>query len=239
LQAKLAIEVAQSLTCLYIDKGEATEKQPEVWYDDSFHSGDYDEAEAMITACIQMHQEEESTSFLKVQELLQLVVTRKEASDALTRLRRAQKDANPTRSPLKQTETESSESNSLKTPIRISTVRSTSTHSAANFPSTQQFSGSNIESPPIAIAQSQLQPSPSSARSRPAYASASKTSDTAALDATIVSAWADYIEKWSIPREAPSIPLSLNIGVAVPPGFETHYKVAAFALAKSRRSQNK
>ena len=186
-----------------------------------------------------MHQEEESSSFLKVQELLQLVVIRKEASDALTRLR-AQDDANPKRSPLKQNKNDSSESDSLKTPIRISTVRSTPTHSAANCPPTQLFSGSNIESPPIAIAQlQQLQPSPSSARSRPAYASASKASDAVPLDEAIVLVWADYIEKRSIPRDAPSIPLSLNIGVPVPPGFETHYKVAAFALAKSRRSQNK
>ena len=88
-------------------------------------------------------------------------------------------------------------------------------------------------SSPIA-AKTQLQQSPSGTRTRPAYASTNRPPKSVSLDQNVVMAWADYIQSHAIPRDAPSIPLAITIGIAVDAGFETHYKVAAFALAESR-----
>lgn len=203
--------------------------------------GDYDEAEAILTACTQMHEDQESPSFLKVQELLELVKIRKDASEALKRLS-AQEVMHSVSSLLKQPKIVSNDSSSLKSPIRVRSTKMTNLRSSVESISTQQFSESvsnaDISANDI-VPQNQPFPSALSTRSRPAYASAGKALETISLDPNIVIAWADYIEQHSIPRDAPSIPLSLNVGITIPPGFEIHYKVAAFALVKSRKQQSK
>ncbi len=172
------------------------------------------------------------SSSSSIQALLQLILIRKEAKNAL---KQSVEHASLLRSDSIQTK--SCASDSGKTTIRVSTVRS-SMHTESNvrvaFDSSASNSTGNTASTPVQVAATNLQPSPSSSRSRPAYASTSKSSNTVSLDQNIVMAWADYIQVHRIPRDAPSIPLSLTIGIPIQPGFETHYKVAAFALAESR-----
>jgi hypothetical protein len=195
-------------------------------------SGDYDEAELMLAACIEMQPDTQTSTFSNIQSMLQLMLIRKEAKNALQRLGDHSSVLGPDNLKLK-----ASELKVLKSPAKVLpglsscneeygtlvTLESKLSHSTANTPNS-----------PVSAAAAHLHPSPSSSRSRPAYASTSKPTTTVSLDQNIVAAWADYIQAHRIPKDAPSIPLAVTIGITVPPGFETHYKVAAFALTKLR-----
>jgi hypothetical protein len=196
------------------------------------NSGDFEEAETILTAGIEMQPDVQSSSSTNIQALLQLISIRKEAKNALKRSVEQTSLVRPKTIQLKL-----SNLDGVTATIRVSTGQS-SLHAELNVPMTLDSSASNstinTASSPVRDAATNLQPSPSNSRSRPAYASTSKSPNTVSLDQNIVMAWADYIQTHGIPRSAPSIPLSLTIGIPVQPGFETHYKIAAFALTESR-----
>ena len=179
-----------------------------------------------------MQPDAQSSSSSNIQALLQLILIRKEAKNAL---KQSVEHASLLRPDSIQTKSCTSDSGKLS--ILVSTVRS-SMHSESNVRVAFDSSASNLTvntaSTPVQVGATNLQPSPSSSRSQPAYASTSKSSNTVSLDQSIVMGWADYIQVHLIPRDAPSILLSLTIGIPIQPGIETHYKVAAFTLADSR-----
>ncbi len=197
-------------------------------------SGDYDEAELMVAACIEMQPDTQTSTFSSIQSLLQLMLIRKEAKTALQRLGNHASVLGPDSSKLKACEVEV-----LKSPLPLKVLPGLSSCNEESdtlvaSESTVSHSTANTPNSPVSAAAAHLHPSPSSSRSRPAYASTSKPTSTVSLDQNIVAAWADYIQAHRIPKDAPSIPLAVTIGITVPPGFETHYKVAAFALTKLR-----
>jgi hypothetical protein len=187
----------------------------------------------MAAACSEMHNDKDSATCVNIQEVMRLLAIRKDASTALKR----QDSIGLSRSPMKSINPGSTDSDGFKSSIRVNSTRHVSAVYVGQHPATS--TSLKTEGNAIQVSRAELQQFQSGVRSRPAYASAGKISDTIVLDQNIVIEWANYIQTHSIPRDAPSIPLSLNVGVAVPPGFETHYKVAAFALAKSRQSLHK
>jgi len=198
-----------------------------------------------IRACLEIQPEGNSSSFSRMQELLQLVQLRKEVNLVYEQSMATQDDRHAKSSKLLDPPTPQKHHSDGTKGIRVSTVRSAlateyNPESLADGLSLEQISLSTANTPssPVQVTQMPSQQSPSS-RSRPAYASTNRARDTVSLDQNIVLAWAHYIQKHSVPRDAPSIPLALSIGIAVPPGFETHLKVAAFALLESRSKSAK
>ena len=220
MQVKLAIEVTQSLAYLYIQKRKFLNAQKRSSL--NLNLGDFEEAESMVSVCIEMQPDNQSQSSSSMKTLLELILIRKDASNALKRL-----DQLPSHLKQSSLNPKTSHLDAAKSATRGTTLSSSpETATAVLDPPADRPSS------PIA-AKTQIQQSPSSTRTRPAYAS-TRPPKSVSLDQNVVMAWADYIQSHSIPRDAPSIPLAITIGIAVDAGFETHYKVAAFALAESR-----
>ena len=178
----------------------------------------------MIQTCMQIQPDIRCPSFLTMQSLLQLITIRKEAQSALAR------SSIEKLSPLKQ---RSNVRDPTKASLRIGGNTPDATVSIFNAESSVD------KRSPVKTASSEIPPSPTSVRSRPAYASTNRPSPTVSLDQNIVTAWADYIQAHAIPKDAPPIPLALTIGISVQPGFEVHYKIAAFSICELRAKSKK
>jgi hypothetical protein len=179
----------------------------------------------MVRICIQIHPSVESSSFSKKVELLQILTARKEAASAMV-LKSKTRPAPRIRT--------SVNSKIIKSPdVMISD------NSAHESNSNALNSQSTTYEPSLRTKEASLQIHAPTSRLRPAYASVTRAADVAALDQRIVKEWASYIHQHSVPKDAPSIPLSLSIGISVHPGFETHYKVAAFELLEMRSKMTK
>ena len=133
----------------------------------------------MASACIEMQQDSISPSYGHMQEVVRLLTIRKDASAALKR----QRGLCLARSPMKSIKQAPKKSENLKSPVRVNIDHTDSDGQASMYSSMiTSRSSSNTESSLTPTVQLDLQVTPSITRTRPAYASASKTATVAALD---------------------------------------------------------